>query len=552
MELEVIKTDILCVGGGTAGCMAAIRASELGAKVILAEKGNTLRSGAGRVGNDHFWCYIPELHGPDVTPIIKVRQAGGRNIPRETSYFRTRELKSLDIIKLWDSWGIPMKIDSRYQCIGFGYPEGKDYPASLRSALKYSGHNQKYVLTKEALKRGVNIMNRVMVQDLLTDNGVVGAIAFSTREDKMIIFQAKAVIISTGGVSRMYKSAINGLIAGTHESYTTTGDGRAMAYRAGAELVDIELTYPHIGPKYFGMSGQGTWIGVAKDGHGKKIGSYVDKPEKDTGDMILTSYLNIIEDYHNSGNGPVYMDCGGITDKDYTYMLEFLKHEGNQALVNHMKEEGLDPRKTPVEFMRYEMKSIGGVYYNEKGETTLSGLYAAGDEIFGGIANAAIFGWISAENAVNYIKDKELSDLNKLNSQIKPVKEMAEAMRNRENGGDWKEFNFALQETMDDYCGYVRSETLLHAGINHLLRIKDKAYSTMIAKDQWQLTRCLEVLNLLDQCEAMCIAADARKESRGRHFRPDYPFTNAALEKLLLTIKKENGIPVTGWKKLSN
>ena len=132
------------------------------------------------------------------------------------------------------------------------------------------------------------------------------------------------------------------------------------------------------------------------------------------------------------------------------------------------------------------------------------------------------------------------------------VKELAEAMRNRENGGDWKEFNFALQETMDDYCGYVRSETLLHAGISHLRRIKEKAYSTMVAKDQWQLTRCLEVLNLLDQCEAMCIAADARRESRGRHFRPDYPFTNAALEKLLLTIKKENGVPVTGWKKLSN
>ena len=477
MEQEIIKTDILCVGGGTAGLMAAIRAAELGAKVIVAEKGNTLRSGTGRAGNDHFWCYIPEIHGPDVTPIVKYRQAGVRNIPRETSLIRMREEKSFEIIKLWDSWGIPMKIDGKYEFYGFGYP------GSLQSALKYAGHEQKPILTREALKRGVNIMNRVMIFDLLKDDGVIGAIAFNTREDKIIIFQAKAVIISTGGVSRMYKSAIQGLIAGTHEPYTTTGDGRAMAFRAGAELVDIEMTYPHIGPKYFSMSGQGTWVGVAKDARGNIIGPYITKPEKRYGDMILTSYHSIIEDYHNTGNGPVYMDCAGISDEDYAFMLRFMKHEGNQALVNYMKEEGIDPRKNPVEFMRYELKSIGGVYYNHKGETTLKGLYAAGDEIFGGIANAAIFGWISAENAVNYAKALKLSDLNNLQPKIKEINNLAEEFRNRENGGDWKEFNFALQETMDDYCGYIRSETILKAGLDHLRRIKQKAYSTMMAKD---------------------------------------------------------------------
>jgi len=246
------------------------------------------------------------------------------------------------------------------------------------------------------------------------------------------------------------------------------------------------------------------------------------------------------------------MDCSGLSDDDYHYMLNFLRQEGNGALVDYMAREGIDPRKTPVEFMRYEMKSLGGVYYNEKGETTLPGLYAAGDEIFGGISNAAIYGWISGENAVSYSKTVEFCDLKKQEKSIKHIHDLAGELRNRETGGDWKEFNFALQETMDDYCGYVRSATLLEAGLKHLQRVKQKAYSAMVARDQWQLTRCLEVLNLLDLSEITILAANERKETRGRHFRADHPFANVALDKMLLYVKQKNGKPVTEWRKLKD
>ena len=202
--------------------------------------------------------------------------------------------------------------------------------------------------------------------------------------------------------------------------------------------------------------------------------------------------------------------------------------------------------------MRYEMKTIGGVHYNKKGETSLKGLYAAGDEIFGGISNAAIIGRIAGESAANYANAVKLSDGEKINPIIKEVTELGEGIRNRVVGGDWKEFNFALQETMDDYCGYIRYEALLKAGLNHIKRIKQKALSTMAAKDQWQLTRCLETLNLLDLCEIMFISALERRESRGRHFRPDYPFTNAALDRSLLTIKKVNDTLTAGWRKLKD
>ncbi len=105
---EVVKTDMLCIGGGPAGLMSAIRASELGAKVVVADKGNTLHSGSGSGGNDHFECYIPEYHGNDIRPILeeylKSPLPGGR-----AEFAKPLLERSFDMVKLWDSWGIPMK-----------------------------------------------------------------------------------------------------------------------------------------------------------------------------------------------------------------------------------------------------------------------------------------------------------------------------------------------------------------------------------------------------------------------------------------------------------
>jgi flavin-dependent dehydrogenase len=104
-----IKADVLCIGGGIAGLMAAIRASELGADVVVAEKGNTLTSGAGGIGNDHFLCYIPEVHGADVMPVIEeLRRGQLRARLKDREKTRIWLEHTCDIVNLWDSWGIPM------------------------------------------------------------------------------------------------------------------------------------------------------------------------------------------------------------------------------------------------------------------------------------------------------------------------------------------------------------------------------------------------------------------------------------------------------------
>jgi succinate dehydrogenase/fumarate reductase flavoprotein subunit len=542
MKSEVIQSDVLCVGGGIAGLMAAIRARELGAKVVIAEKGNAIASGSARGGNDHFQCYIPEVHGPDIKPYVQQLQSHRGQI-RDRTLAQAWAEKSFDIVNLWDSWGIPMKYEGKYEFAGHGYPGFK------LDHLKYSGIRQKPILVQEAIKRGVEIVNRVMVFDLLCNNGsVVGAIGVSTREDKLVIFLAKHVVLGTGFITRLYPSPIHGRISNPNFPPTVTGDGRAMAYRAGAELVGLDMPYRHCGPKYFGRSGQATWVGVIRDGQGKQVGPYVSKPDKKYGDAVLETYPNLFEDVAARGNAPVYMDCTGISAEDYDYMMHFMNQEGNGSFLNHLEEEGIDLKVNPIEFMRYEIRVLGGLYYDERAETSLKGLYAAGDELFGGISNAAVFGWIAGENAALGAKEKKQAQLDDLQPFIEKKKQLLEEIRSRKAGTDWKDANMALQQIMNDHAGSIRSETQLNAGLNSLRRLRKKVDATVVARNQWELIRYLETLNLFDMGELVITAARERKETRGKHIRPDYPVTDPRLDKSRLFIKKVNDKIVTEWR----
>lgn len=543
MNEQVIESDVLVVGGGIAGLMAAIRSAELGAKVVVAEKANTLRSGDGGCGNDHFRCYIPEVHGPDIKPIIEetLRSQVGARLP---SFVQAWLAKTFDIVKLWDSWGIPMKHGGRWEFAGHGFPGGR------LMSLKYSGQNQKIVLTKEARKRGVEIVNRVTVFDLLkAQNGVIGAIGADNRDDRLIIFRTKAVFLGTGGLVRLYPSITPGMLFNRATSPCTTGDGRAMAYRAGAELVNMEFPQRWAGPKYFSRCGKGTWIGVIRDPQDKPVGPFVTRPEKKYGDIIADVYHSLFEDYEKAGNGPVYMDCRGLSDEDFEYMIWGLTNEGNTALINYMKQEGIDVRRNAVEFMTYEMTSRGGISYNEKGETSLKGLYAAGDEYFGGISPAATIGYLAGESIAKYVKNTaNLPDTGVFRETIEQKRGLLNSMLSRERGHTWQEANFAVEHVMQDYAGGLRSETMLKAGLTHLQRLREKVDATMMARNRHELMHCLEVLNLMDVAEVIFLASIERKESRRNFKRPDYPFTNPMLDEKQLMCKKVGDKPVMEWK----
>jgi len=545
MEEEMVKADVLCVGGGIAGLMAAIRASELGAKVIVAEKGNALHSGRGRAGNDHFETYIPEVHGIDMEAWINelLRTAKGETL-LSRDIFRAQFAKAFDIVKLWDNWGIPMKYKGQWEFAGHSFP------GHAMTHIKYAGQMQKRVLVNQALDRGAEIMNRVMVFELLCDaNGVIGAIGAHTRENKVIVFQAKAVILGTGKCSRLYPSLTPGWMFNDPHGGVQTGDGRAMAYRAGAQLQNVEMPERHIGPKYLTRFGQATWIGVLRDPQGKPVGTFASKPDRKYGDMIMEVNKLVAEQYTQSGKGPLYMDCTGMTEEDHEYMTYWMKHEGMVALLNHMQEEGMDLRKNPIEFATYPMRLGGQIVANAQAETTLKGLYAAGDEAFGDISAAATFGWVGGENAAKYAQEAEAPDVERGRAKIEEKKQLINQLHGREEGPDWEEANIALQQVMYDYVGSVRNEALLKQGLSHLHRLKEKAYTTMIARNPHELGRCLEVLNLLDIGELAFLMASDRKETRALHNRPDYPFTNPLLNQFH-TVQDIDGKPVIQWREI--
>ena len=542
MELEYMEADVLCVGGGIAGLMAAIRASELGAKVIVAEKTNTVRSGGGAMGNDHFACYIPDVHGPDYKPVVdelRLGQMAGRlqNPELVKVWFEN----TYRIVKLWDAWGIPMKYDGKYEFAGHSFP-GRPQAAML----KYAGLMQKPVLTREAKERGAKIVNRTMIFDLLGRNGVTGAIGVSTRQDKLIQVRAKSVVLGTGVLRRLYPTPTPGCVSNSEYPGTTQGDGRAMAFRLGAELVNMEMLGLHAGPKYFIRSGQGTWVGVIRDPKGSPVGPFVSKPDKKCGDMIIGINKGVFTEYAKSGRGPLYMDCTGISNDDLEYMNYWLKHEGNLALIKYLEEEGIDLGKNPVEFMTYDAYSVGTIRCNEKAEASVAGLYAAGDETLGGISAAATFGWIAGEQAAKYAQRAVTQDIEHQETVVEEKRAWLERIRSRETGPDWREANIALQQIMNDYAGPVRSETLLEAGLAHLRRLRQKAYETVIARNQHELMRSLEVFNLLELGELVFLTALERKETRRSHVRADYPFTNPLLDQQI-AVKKVDDKPVIGW-----
>ena len=543
MNEEVVKADVLCVGGGIAGLMAALRAGELGATVVVAEKGNARYSGCGRSGNDHFETYIPEVHGSNVEDFIEelLKTAKGE-ILLGRDIFRAQFSRAQSIVQLWDKWGIPMKYEGGWEFAGHSFPGRK------MTHIKYEGRFQKDVLVRQAKQAGATILDRIMIVDLLRQgNRVVGAIGVHTREEKVFVFQASSVILATGKCSRLYPSLTPGWMFNDPHGGVQSGDGRAMAYRAGAELQNVEMPQRHIGPKYFAKFGQASWVGVLKDPQGKPVGTFVDKPDRKYGDMILEVNKLVAEQYRSEGKGPLYMDCTDISNDDYEYMMHWMEHEGNISLLDHMKDEDIDIRKHPVEFATYPLRAGGLIVANEKAETNLEGLYSAGDESYGDISAAATFGWIAGDNAALTSQDAQLPDLEGQNTKICEFESFIEQVRNRSHGPDWKETNIALQQVMNDYAGMVRNEALLEQGMSHLRRIREKVHCELFAKNPHELWRCLEVLNLLEIGELVFLTALDRKETRGLHRRPDYPFTNPMLDKAHVVCLTD-GTPRVEWR----
>jgi len=538
---DIVKTDVLIIGGGIAGMQAAITAAENGSNVVVAEKADTRRSGCGATGNDHFMCYIPEYHGEDFNEIIREVTETLVGPLQDLNLLRLMMKRSFELVQKWESYGISMRPTGEWSFMGHAMPGRRRYH------LKYDGHNQKPLLTKEALRQGAKIMNKMVMSELLTneEGHVVGAIGVNIADDvpEVVVFQAKSVIISTGGALRLYPGLNPAYPFNVANCPADTGSGPAMAYRAGARLVNLDMPYVHSGPKFFARAGKATWIGVLTDFHGKPVGPFVTQPTRELGDVTADIWQGVFQEKMENGTGPVYMNCSKTSNDDMEYMMKAFVSEGDTSLVDYFEQYDIDLHKKMVEFGTFEYNfTARGLDIDLDSGTTLPGLYAAGNttgNVRGDITSAAVFGHVSAESASKYakqVKDYDVSDHPLIAEKI----QLFNAILGRETGAHWKEANSMLQQIMKDYVGMkIRSETLLKAGLKYLGDLKRYSREQLKADNSHELMRVLEVLDLIDMGEAVAITSENRKESRGScHQRSDYTFTNPLLNNKFQTIER--------------
>lgn len=558
MELQIRnkieETDVLIAGGGISGLQAAIAAGNSGVNVIVAEKAHAKRSGNGTMGNDHFMCWIPKIHGEDLDFVMNEIKDTMDGPWQDDIMLRKLLERSEEMVEKWQSYGINMKPTGEYHF------EGHTIPGHQHYHLKFDGRNQKKSLYEQALKVGAVIHNHVVITELLTDDNdcIIGAIGISIKEDipELIIYKAKAVIIATGPNARAFPPSVPAYMFNICDCPACTG-GVAMGYRVGAKLVNYDILGCHAGPKYFERSGKATWIGALSDSEGKSVSPFVNKPSREYGDPMSDIWPGVFSDKLKNGTAPVYMNCTELSEEDLEYMKYCFETEGIGSVTDYLEQHKIDLRKSMIEFGSYSIRfNFAGLEGNTKAETNVKGLYGAGvaiGNVRGHITQAAVFGEIAGENAAEYAKNVKFADeeIIRNHKTIKDKKELYKKLLERKNGSNWKEVNAVLQQIMKDYvASEKRSATLLQAGKKYIRDLREASINEIKCENSHELLRTMEVFDLMDVCELGALCADNRKESRGpKHDRPDYPFINPLLNGCLQTVQKQNGKVVINFRK---
>lgn len=549
-------TDVLCIGGGIAALMAGIAAAQQGVEVLIVDKANTKRSGSAATGNDHFGCYLPEVHGDDMSIAVKEilgSQTGTCHDPLLTKRFLQ---ESAAMVYRWEEWGIPMRPKGEWEF------KGHAFPGRPKVFLHYDGREQKPILTRQAKKAGVKILNHAPVLDLIHGpEGVCGAVALdiSHPEPSLVAIYAKTVILATGVATRLYSNIPSpGMLFNLAYCGSCTGTAQSLMWRHGGTLVNMEIPYKHAGPKFFARCGKASFIGVARYPDGSPVGPFVTEPDRVYGDVALDVSHRLLTDALCNGSGPISVDCSGAPQEWIDEMRESLRWEGVSALVEHMDDQGIDLGKHAIEFMQYEPHLQGrGVQVDVNGESSLPNVYAAGDVVGNfrvGIAGAAVYGWICGQEAAQRSKAlPKPAGVNVYDHCAASINVYSSIYaRGHGAGPDWREANIALQTLMTDYAavppGRVRSASLLETGLRHMGRLRTRIEGEMRATNAHELMRAVEVLELLDCGEALMYAALERKETRGNHVRSDFPITNPLLANSFLTVHKEGGQVRHKWR----
>ena len=506
-----ISTDVLVIGGGAAALRAAVEAAALGVKVTLVDKGEFGDSGSSPMSLGGFATSLNKEDRPELFFADWLRCSGNicdQNLVWEAishSVESALALEAMGLEFIRDEQGNR----SLYRGAGQGLARGL-------TAKHHGGHGPGVisVLSQEVKKRGVQVVPCIMVTRLLKNGRtVVGAVGLSQKRD-YYIFAAKSVVLAAGGANRIYPQTAYPI---ADHKYRTTGDGFNLAFEAGIPLVDMEFIQFRDSPP-----GGARYGGRYLNSKGERFMERYDPVALEKAPryrMAEALYREI-----TAGRGPIMWEVGGIKESELEMPI------AKDAL-----------KRGKVEIVLDFQRILGGAHINEKAETNLSGLFAAG-ESSGGLHGAdrmqgnafletQVFGSNAGRNAAS--RAKAVNDVKIDNQQVEKEMSRIAGIKGKINPADVIE---TVRKLMWEKVGIVRDSKNLSEAIEAFKEIRKEKIPHISSVD---IFAALEASNMLRTAEVVAKAARIRTETRSSQIRNDYPATDDANWKKHVCITKQ-------------
>ena len=508
------ETDILIVGGGSAGCMAAIRAKEIAPdlQVAVMEKGDLMYSGCIAMGMDALNIVaIPGFTTPEL--YLEATTLACEGVVDGAPSFEMAS-RSWELLKKLEAWGVNFpKKNGRYETLRV-HPKG-EFLVTMKEP------NLKKIIATKVYEMGCRVINRTMAFDLLMEGDrVAGVLGYNVRTGELMICRAKAVIICSGGLAR-FSLPNSGYLYGVYDFPGNTGDGWAMSYRAGAELTGMEYTTCYCIIKDIGaplLYITLTRGAEALNGFGQPI----------SGGHI--SIKTLVEEYAQN-RGPVFMRLKHLPEEKIKEIEDILFTTERPVMKRFFKGRGIDFRKTDIELFNTEHflcsgHGQAGLVVNAAGETNLRGLLAAGDAACvarGHLTGAFTFGEAAAERAADLCRQNEPATIE--GARVEDARrKLADifAMRGPITPHD---FEYKLRRMIGDYLVPPKNEIKLKLGLDWMDRFKNSLESSVRVTDSHWASKVLEIESIIETSVLSGAASLARTESRWGfwHYRTDYP-----------------------------
>nr|WP_304006759.1 adenylyl-sulfate reductase subunit alpha [Ruminococcus bromii] len=522
MKTKKISTDVLIIGGGTAGCYAALTISENSdKKVLICEKAHIKRSGCLAAGVNALNAYIVEGRKPQDYVDYAKKDADG--IVREDLLLTMSE-KLNEVTDRLEKLGLVILKD-----------ENGKYVTRGNRNLKINGENIKPILADAVEKaKNVTVLNRVNIFDYsVKDNKINGAFGFGIESGIFYTIEAKAVIIATGGAAGLYKPNNPGF--SRHKMWYppfNTGAGYAMGIRAGAEMTTFEMRFIALRCKDT-IAPTGT---LAQGVGAKQINSLGEVYETKYGLTTSERVYGTVNE-NQEGRGPCYLRTEGITaEQDESLLKAYLNMAPSQTIK--WIESGRNPSRQNVEIEGTEPYIVGGhtasgYWVDTDRATTIEGLFAGGD-VAGGcpqkyVTGALAEGEIAGLSAVKYIDSKESFEKISDEDTNYHLRETEKYLTDRHSLYTTEQLEEAMQTVMDSYAGGIKTNyrfnekqlDIADCKIRQLETLTDDLY----AEDFQELMYIYELKERLTVCKSVIAHLRARKETRWHSFAEnlDYP-----------------------------